>query len=86
MWDAGELIEALGRGLSERAQALDAENAVAGLDSLPEIDLHPILENSLTAVGFGVFREVPYPGMPRRRPAHRERDAHSIRDTRYRCI
>ena len=74
MWDGAELIEALSRGLTDRAQALDAENAVAGLDSLPEIDLHPILENSLAAGGLGVFREVPYPGRPRRRTAHRERE------------
>jgi hypothetical protein len=63
---------------------LAAQQAVRGLDALDEIDLHPFLAAAVQAVGYGVLREVPYPGdapagasrrgCPPRRPRRSERE------------
>ena len=53
-------------GMTDGVAALDrrlcAEQAVRGVDALPEVALHPILAEALSVAGFGVVREVLYPG------------------------
>jgi hypothetical protein len=44
-----------------RARALDRETAVTGLDGLDEVQLHPIVAQTLIDAGFGVHRERRYP-------------------------
>ncbi|BAM04894.1 hypothetical protein [Phycisphaera mikurensis] len=59
--DVADAIEA---GLLADAAALDAEQAVAGLDVLREIDLHPFLHSALRAADarWGVWPEQKLPG------------------------
>lgn len=61
MWSGDDVVEGVRAALLEREQSLRAEHAVYGLDSLEELELHPILGAGLEAAGFGVFREWPYP-------------------------
>ncbi len=56
-----DVIDAVARGLAMRSAACDAEQATQGLDALMEIELHPLLAESLQNAGFGVSREVRYP-------------------------
>ncbi len=67
MWNPHELVAASARALRAEAQRLDAEQAVHGLDSYPELHLHPILAAALNAEGRSVIREHPYPGDVQRR-------------------
>lgn len=74
MWDHEGIAEALAAGLEERAAALDAEQAVRGLDAMSEVELHEPLASGLASAGFGVWREQPYPGLPEPRPRESARD------------
>lgn len=47
--------------LVNHANQLDTEQAVRGLDALQELDLHHIIELSLTDTSLGVHREAHYP-------------------------
>lgn len=42
--------------------ALAEEQAVRGIDALAELALHPILADGFAYAGWGVHREIPYPG------------------------
>lgn len=66
---ASDIVEAAVAGLDRHAEALDAERAVRGMDSLDEVELHPILAAGLASAGFGVHREVRYPADWRKRRA-----------------
>lgn len=79
-WDFREIALATAQGLRERAEAIDAEQAVHGLDQLREIDLHEPVAQGLAQTGRGVLREVPFPGTD---PGHRG-DRPQRRD-RLRC-
>lgn len=77
MWDWHRLAEIVRDGLSERERRLREEQAVYGLDSLRETQMHPILAEAIAAAGFGVLREQAYPSMvgePGRRPGKSARD------------
>lgn len=77
MWDWRRLAELVRDGLAAREQALREEQAVYGLDSLRETQMHPLLAETLAAGGFGVLREQPYPsavGSPGARPRKSARD------------
>jgi hypothetical protein len=77
MWDWPRLAEIVRDGLAERERRLREEQAVYGLDSLRELDLHPILAESILASGLGVWRERAYPSMvgtPGARPGKSARD------------
>lgn len=67
-WDLEHLGKVAADALSASAAALDAEQAVRGLDALDEVDLHPILAEGFARAGFGVWREWPYPSqaLPKR--------------------
>ncbi len=60
-WSPATVADALAEGLAVRARALDAEQAVTGLDQWTEVELHPVLAAGAAAAGFGVHREVRYP-------------------------
>lgn len=74
MWRDDELLELAAKALREHAASLDAEQSVRGLDALDEVDLHPILAAGFAGAGFGVHREVPYPGPRGARPRTAERE------------
>lgn len=63
-WNLAEVHAALVACLRDVAQALDAEQAVRGLDTLDETAIHPILERGLSRRGLRVLREQPYPSAP----------------------
>lgn len=56
------LFDAVVRGFEEARDELEAEQAVHGLDSWLELDLHAVLASSLSQAGFFVAREQRYPG------------------------
>ncbi|MHB1155797.1 MAG: hypothetical protein ACYC26_03050 [Phycisphaerales bacterium] len=60
-WNAYDIVEAVTSGLRRRAAALDQEQAVYGIDVLDELQLHPLIQQSLRDAGFGVWPEQPYP-------------------------
>jgi len=53
MWSIADIADAVAEGLRQQARALDAEQAVYGLDSRDELGLHPILQAALRAAGYG---------------------------------
>ena len=61
-WSAFDIASIACRALRGAADALDAEQAVRGLDALDELALHPVLAAGFVAEGLGVHREQPYPG------------------------
>lgn len=58
-WDA--LADALAAGLARAADAVELEQAVRGLDSCRELELHPVLGAALREAGLGVFHEQRFP-------------------------
>jgi hypothetical protein len=72
------LVDAIKDILAARALQLDAEQAIRGLDALPELGFHPVLAAGLSAHGLGVVREALFPGdveaMARRRVKRAERE------------
>ena len=66
-WSIPDIADAVAAGLRRRAEEIDREQAVTGLDALDEVDLHPILAAALLAAEYGVHREQRYPADRRRR-------------------
>jgi hypothetical protein len=62
MWRMTDILAALVDGIGTLDARLRAEQAVHGVDALDEVGLHPVLAETLSAAGFGVVREVVYPG------------------------
>jgi hypothetical protein len=56
------LVDVLAEILSARASAIEAEQAVRGLDALGEVEFHPLLAEGLIVRGIGVVREALFPG------------------------
>jgi hypothetical protein len=56
------MLAALVDGIGSLDARLLTEQAVHGVDALEEIALHPVLAEGIGAAGFGVVREVLYPG------------------------
>jgi hypothetical protein len=67
MWSIADIADAVAAGLQERADDLEAEQAVYGLDALEETALHPIIAAALADAGYGVHREQRYPSDRRKR-------------------
>lgn len=61
-WSIADIAEHVEAGLRERARADDLEQAVYGFDSLNELGLHPLIQQSLRCAGCGVWPEQRYPG------------------------
>ncbi len=74
-WRTDDLAQIAADALRARSEELRLEQAVRGLDALPEVGLHPILAAGFGQAGLRVFAEWPYPGEPERRarPSERER-------------
>ena len=62
MWRMSEIMASLVEGIASFDRRLRAEQAVRGLDALDEVALHPVAAEALSSGGFGVLREVVYPG------------------------
>jgi hypothetical protein len=60
-WAIADIADAVEAGLRREADAFDREQAVYGLDTLSELELHPLLVSALKQAGFGVHREERYP-------------------------
>lgn len=58
-----QLAETVAQALADRADALDEEQSVQGVDALKETQLHDIAADGAAGAGFGVFREVPFPAL-----------------------
>ncbi len=56
-----DIADALQAGLLAQAQAEDLEQAVYGFDARAELALHPLVQQSLAAAGFGIFPEQRFP-------------------------
>lgn len=61
MWSADAIADAMIDALQARECELCAEQAVYGLDTLTEVEIHPLLASGLERAGLGVLREYPYP-------------------------
>ncbi len=61
MWNDADLLSILAAALHDEHERLTAEQAVHNIDAHDELTVHPILAAGLTAAGFGVLREQPYP-------------------------
>jgi hypothetical protein len=61
VWDPSVIVKAVRESLERAEAALQADQAVSGLDALSEVRLHPLVEEGLIDAGVGVHREVPYP-------------------------
>lgn len=73
MWHADEIAHWAMRALRNEADRLTAEQAWHGIDTLSEVQLHPILARGLSRAGWGVVREQPYPTPPAAGVAYRDR-------------
>jgi hypothetical protein len=62
MWRMSDILETLAAGIGAVDARLRAEQSVHGVDALDEVGLHPVMAEALSAGGFGVLREVVYPG------------------------
>lgn len=60
-WNVTEIVEAVHRRLAARATADDLEQAVYSIDTLDELELHPLIHGALREAGFGVWVEQTYP-------------------------
>lgn len=74
MWSPTGLVRIAAAALARRVEELRLEQAVRGLDALPELAFHPILRAGFEEAGLGVHAERPYPGEPALRPRHAERE------------
>ncbi len=61
-WRDPVLARIAARALHRRARELDLEQAVKGIDVLPEVELQSLIAGALEWPNLGVHREVPYPG------------------------
>jgi len=71
-----QILDATLTSLANHADLLDIEQAVGGLDSLAELQLHQLVERGLKKSGFGVHREAFYPS---------DGDAYTNKNHRQRC-
>ncbi len=74
MWDARHLARIAAEALAAHERTLRLEQAVRGLDALPEVLLHRVLRQGLADSGLGVHPEHPFPGEPLQRPKGSERE------------
>lgn len=72
--DMGAIADAMLDALRRREAELRDEQAVRGLDSLDEVELHPLLAEGLRGLGIGVLREQAYPHEWAFRSAPQERE------------
>lgn len=61
-WSTADIADAVEAGLLARRAMDDAEQAVYGFDTLPELRLQPLIYQALRDAGYGVYTEMRYPG------------------------
>lgn len=66
-WSIADIADALEDGLRRSIDDLEREQAVHGLDTRDEVELHPMLADALEQADFGVAREQRYPADRRKR-------------------
>jgi hypothetical protein len=71
-WDLSDIVEHLERALAAHEAALREEQAVYGIDSRAELELHALLAEWLAA-HYAVAREVHYPSSRGNKLTHRQR-------------
>lgn len=71
-WDLSTVADQLEEGIARAEQELRLEQAVYGLDSRDEVQMHALLAEVLTE-HYCVSREVHYPSTAGRRQTHRQR-------------
>ena len=71
MWSPAHILFLCREALQQEETRRIAEQAVYGLESLDEVDLHPILAAGFAASGFGALREQLYPAEWRRKKGRR---------------
>lgn len=68
------IVEAVAAALSRRAADDDDEQAVYSIDTLDELQLHPLIQRALRDAGFGVHPEQRYPAdRTKRKKSHGKR-------------
>jgi len=60
-WSPLDIVDAVATGLSDRARQENEEQVVYGFDSLDELGLHPLIQQTLKDAGYGVWPEQRYP-------------------------
>lgn len=85
MIGALDIAEVATEALSSASGEREAEHAVYGLDALDEVDLHAILAAGFERAGFGVLREVHFPGPKGSRAKDSERERCDLVVTRNPC-
>lgn len=60
-WSWHALADALAAGVERASAAIELEQAVRGLDSRRELELHPLLHAALREAGYGVHPEQRFP-------------------------
>jgi len=73
VWYTQEILCLMSHHLQSIDSDLRAQQAYLGLDSYPEIQLHPLLCQAFAASHYGTLREVGYPSSPRDRPNEAQR-------------
>lgn len=63
MWRGVDIAQLVVDEFVREDRALRAEQAVRGLDSRSELELHSSIANALAAANLGVLREVPFPSL-----------------------
>ncbi|MFG0315415.1 MAG: hypothetical protein ACF8LL_14665, partial [Phycisphaerales bacterium] len=74
MWSLSVITRTALDGLRRRELELTEEHAVRGLDSLREIDLHPLLSQTFTESSHEAIREACFPSPPEGLPGRNARD------------
>lgn len=64
-WNRAALLQTSVEALEHEAARIAAEQRVAGLDALSEVEVHPLLAAAFERAGWGVVREALYPHQQR---------------------
>lgn len=73
MWIPTEILERLAQSLSTNQANAQDERSHCGIDSLSEIQLHPLLSKAFTNSEIGICREIGFPTPTRERPNESQR-------------
>lgn len=74
MWSTAEILVAIRQHLVSHDRALRDQQSLRGIDSLREIDLHPLVSQSFTRTEQIAFRECHYPTSSHELPKATHRD------------
>lgn len=72
-WDEDQLLSVAAASIAKAALVSDESQEIRGIDSLDELEFHPLLARAFADAGLGVHREFPLPGPVGRRSKKTER-------------